>query len=126
MAGGRDWFFEGKEDGEDQRTLVDESAGNGETLTYYRAKKVVFVIYKQVKASNIDLGPGDYGKVSGMLQVNICGTVKTRTGTTAKFLCTSDDTRKEAGPGKWAIRRQTWEMLYPEEQYNPTTGEVIE
>lgn len=124
MAGGRDWFFEGKEDSEDQRTLSEES-GSGDQLTYYRARKVVFVIWKQVKAANIDLGPGDYGQVSGMLMINIGGTVKTRTGTAAKFLCTSDETRKEPGPGKWAIRRQTWEMLYPEEQYNPTTGAVI-
>lgn len=125
MAGGREWFFEGKEDGEDQRTLADDSIGNGETLTYYRAKKVIFVIYRQIKASQVDIGPGDYGKVSGMLTMNVGGVIKTRTGRSSKFLCTNDETRKEPGPNKYAIRRQTWEMLYPEEQYNPATGEII-
>ena len=121
MAGGRDWYFESKSDGLDTRQLVVD----GEETRHFRAKKLVLIIYKQIKAESIDLGEGDLNDVSGIISMTIGRVVKTRSSARAKFLCTSDETNKEPGPGKYAIRKQTWEALEREEEYNPETGETI-
>jgi len=121
MAGGTGWYLESKEDGYDTRQMVVD----GEETRHFRAKKVVFVIYRQIKSDNINLAPGDLGEVSGTLSVAIGRATKSRISSRAKFLCTSDRTDKEPGPGKWVIWRQTWEALEREEEYDPETGEAI-
>lgn len=123
MAGGRDWQLDSKSD-----AIYSFSTGSTTdgTLRHWRRREVVFRLVRDEQAAVIDVGAGDLGSTSGVLTFSAGSRQCSRSSSTGRFVCEGDQyASKTSSPTVFYQREQVWRWVGPEEEYDPSTGEVV-
>lgn len=124
MAGGSDWFLEGKTDAVHSFTTGTEADGD---LRHWRREETEFIITRQEAAALVDTGRGHIGKTAGVLMFMVGPSRLSSRSLSegSRFVCTGDELRPGEKPAGFFEHAQKWTWVGPDMEYDPDTGDDL-
>ena len=123
MAGGPDWILGRKNDDYEswKKTIYESDNETVKEVQLWRRLVTTFEIYRRIHTSAVSLGPGQLGDESGSVSCLVGGTLHTRIGARAAYICMGDGLEEEQDQSTYYIWRQKWIRAGEDEKYGTET-----